>query len=712
MSVLMSSIRYFSTHWMIRNLAVLLLAILLHSYAIAEEVSRKVLVLYNSKSEQSATVNIVFENFQTILNYYGIMPEYRDVNIRPLPDDKPMSAYRGIITVFDYTDIKDLNEFLMWLNQQFESERKVIILGNPEVSGNVNSGRIQEELIKKIFLNLGLEYRGNSTVNQNNIQYVHKDKDGVDFERKYPKYPISYLELKPTNKDVKCYLSLLRVDKKDSTSSVIITSPSGGFALNDFIYWEDPITYRRQWYLNPFKFLEESLDLKGLPAPDPTTLNGIRVAFSHIDGDAFSGTSELKRFTTCGEIVIDQILKKYDFPVTVSVVVGTVDPGALGNKELVKLAKSMFELPNVEPASHSYSHPFYWDPQYKKKNRYEKHHIDIPKYSFDPRMEIDYSVNYISENLSPKDKPCKIFLWSGNCEPLESHIARCDSMEIFNMNGGDTVFDEVEDSYISVDPLYRWVENRIQFYSGQANENIMTNLWTKPIYGFKGIITTMERTGFPRRIKPIDIYYHFYCGQYKASLKALQDVYEWVLKQDIARVFVSDYLKMAKGYLSAKIYIDEPGRYIIEDYGACLTFRFDSDSRVPDLSHSENVLGFYKESQGLYVSLMPGKERAVIVMTNEIESTNLHNKRPYLRKASGWVNEFEIGEKLLKLDYKGFSTGRVEIGGMKPRTSFKINGTAIKKNCLTLESNEKGILSFNNISTGNLEILIDLHATL
>ena len=707
MSALTNLIRYFFTHWIIRFLVVFTLAILLQKYVIAGEVSRKVLVLYNSKNTQSPTENIVFENFQTILNYYGIMPEYRDVNLRPLPDDKPMSAYKGIITIFDYSDMKGLNEFMMWLNQQFESGRKVIILGNPDVSGNENYEAIQEELIKNVLLNLGLEFRGSFTANQNNIQYVFKDKEVVEFEREYPKYPVSYLELKPTNKDTKCYLSLLRVDKKDSISSVIITSPSGGLALSGFIYWDDPITYRRQWYLNPFKFLEESLDLKGLPVPDPTTLNGLRVAFSHIDGDAFSGLSEVKKGLACGEIIIDQILKKYDFPVTVSVVVGDVDPGALGNKKLVKLARSMFRLPNVEPASHSYSHPFYWDPQYKEKSKYEKHHIDIPKYSFDLKMEIDYSVNYINEKLSPKDKPCKIFLWSGNCEPLESHIARCDAIGIFNMNGGDTVFDDVEDSYISVAPLYRQVENRVQFHCGQANENILTNHWTKPIFGFKGIITTMERTGFPRRIKPIDIYYHFYCGQYKASLKALQDVYEWVIKQDIACVFTSDYLKMAKGYLSARIYNEETGRYIIEDYGECLTFRFDLGSRVPDLSLSENVLGFIKEPQGLYVSLTPGKKRAVIVMSNEIDSTNLRYKRPYLRKASGWVNSFEMGKELLKLDYKGFSIGRIEIGGMEPKTLFKINGAAIEKDGLTLKSDEKGILSINNIKTGNLEILLN-----
>lgn len=705
MSPPINSIRYIFTHWMIRNTTIIvLLTIFIQVHLFAGEVKRKVLVLYNSETGQSPTVNLVFENFQTVLNYYGIMADYRDVSIRPLPGNEIMSSYRGIITIFNFAEIKEVKEFLLWLNQQFEGERRVVILGNPEIFGNENDGSEVEELRKRIFLHLGLEYRGDFTVNQNTIQYGHKDERCVQFEREYPKHPVSYLCLKPTHKDVKSYLSLLLADKRDSTSSVISTCPSGGFALSGFILWEDPITYKKQWYLNPFTFLEESLGLQGLPVPDPTTLNGLRVAFSHIDGDAFSGLSEVKKGVMCGEVVINEILEKFDFPTTVSVVVGDIDPDALGNRKLVKLARSMFKLPNVEPASHSYSHPFYWDPQYQQKNRYEKHHIDIPNYSFDPRKEIDYSINYICEKLSPKEKPCKIFLWSGNCEPLESHIARCDDLGVFNMNGGDTIYDDVENSYTSVAPLYRWVENRIQFHCGQANENILTNLWTKPIFGFKGIITTMERTGFPRRIKPVDIYYHFYCGQYQASLKALQDVYSWVLQQDFAYLFTSDYLHMAQGYLQARIYQETPERYVIEDYGKCLSLRFDSELRVPDLALSENVLGFVKEPQGLYVSLMPGKRKAVVVMMNGNDSGDRQHKIPYVRKCSGWVNSFLVENEILTLEYSSFRAGRIEIGGLPPDTLFMIGGNAIKKENITGETDKKGILSIEQIRTGTLEI--------
>ncbi len=123
MSALTSLIRYFFTHCIIRNSVVLMLAISLQNYVIAGEVSRKILVLYNSKNKESQTDKIVFENFQTILNYYGIMPEYRDFSIGPLPDDKFMSAYRGVFTALSSQEMKGVTEYLTWLNKQFEAVR-------------------------------------------------------------------------------------------------------------------------------------------------------------------------------------------------------------------------------------------------------------------------------------------------------------------------------------------------------------------------------------------------------------------------------------------------------------------------------------------------------------------------------------------------------------------------------------------------------------
>ena len=385
---------------------------------------------------------------------------------------------------------------------------------------------------------------------------------------------------------------------------------------------------------------------------------------------------------------------------------GEIDPKANGNSQLVQLAQEIFRLPNVEPASHSYSHPFYWDPNYKDEDgKYDSQYgIHIPGYSYDPEKEIDYSMQYITKNLSPPDKPCRVFLWTGNCVPTEKDIARSDTLGYLNMNGGDTLFDDFYNSYTSVAPYYRKVGDRFQVYTGQANENILTNLWKGPYYGYRNIITTMKRTGRPLRIAPIDIYYHFYSAEYPASLKSLQEVYEWVLTQEIAPVFTSQYIQMVQGYLNAKIFRDAPGRYTIQNYGKCLTVRLDSKNKRPDLIRSVNVLGFLVEPQGLYISLAPGKKKATIVLSDTAVLSKNETRRPYLRKASGWVTHFEVKKNLIRIDYEGHGEGKIEVSGLKPDKTYKLSRNAQNGFPVSKKSNEKGMLSIGGVHTGTIEI--------
>ena len=81
-----------------------------------------------------------------------------------------------------------------------------------------------------------------------------------------------------------------------------------------------------------------------------------------------------------------------------------------------------------------------------------------------------------------------------------------------------------------------------QAYAPIMNENVFTNLWTGPFYGFERVIETFRFTGSPRRIKPIDIYYHTYSATKRASLNALHKVYSWALAQPIRPVFPSEFV--------------------------------------------------------------------------------------------------------------------------------------------------------------------------
>ncbi|MBF0450978.1 MAG: polysaccharide deacetylase [Candidatus Magnetomorum sp.] len=658
--------------------------------AIADEmIPRKLLIAYQSDKGQTEQINDYFEVCQTITDYYGLLSDYLDVNTQPFPNDQHMSDYRAIITAFNSPEMKNGTSWLKWLKHQCDQGKRLIILG--PLSGKDPNKPSQEyhQLVKSIYAYIGLRYDGLFLSHQGRIRYQFKDTTRVEFERKYPIFPKTYEKFAVIDKQTNVWLSIVRKDLPDSESAVVTTCPTGGFIKGTEIFWMDPISYKRKWYVNPFLFFEETLALQGLPRVDPTTLNGRRVAFSHIDGDAFSGPSRINSKKTCAEVIRDEVLKKYTYPVTVSVIVGEISPDAIGNDRLVDIAKSIFALPNIEPASHAYSHPFFWNEHSTVKDAYQNQYgILIPGYTHDPEKEIVYSINYISDHLSPKGKPCNIMFWTGACDPTERELTYCSINHFFNMNGGDTVFDDANDSYTAVAPLYRKVKSTYQVHCGQANENILTNLWEGPFYGYREIIKTMKNTDFPRRLKPIDIYYHFYSGEHEASLKALQSVYDWVLDQDIALVYTSEYIKMVNGFLTAKISRNAQGDFILTDYADCLTVRFDNPATLPDLKKSQNVLGYRILPQGLYVALKPKTDQARVAFLSPGNADS--QPIPFIENASGWVMDFQVNGDTIQLTCKHFGKGTFRLNGLMPDHLYTINkGSA---NAQSLKSDDRGML--------------------
>ena len=473
------------------------------------------------------------------------------------------------------------------------------------------------------------------------------------------------------------------------------------FAMGDYVFWEDPLTAQRQWYLDPFAFLSHGLGLDNFPALTPTTLNGSRVAFSHVDGDAFNGYTEVDKTKTCAEILLQEIFRKYDFPITVSVIQAEIDPALFGDEKNVRTARDIFALPNVEPASHTYSHPMYWDESttINIEAYHGRHGYAIKGYRFNARQEIAGAAEWITRTLAPPGKPCKVLLWSGNCRPKAEHLRLAEEAGLYSMNGGDTVYNfAMHNSVFYVSGLYRDVDGTYQVFAPQANENIMTNLWSTPLYGFRNTIDTYRRTGSPRRLMPIDVYYHFYSGEKLASVSALKDVYGWVLTQEAALVFASDYIRMVRGFLSARLAGVAPGVYAVEGYGDCLTVRFEPDGKVPDLARCENVLGYAIQPEGLFVHLAPGQARAVVSLTLPPGSAQA---APYLERASGWVRDFAASPGGVRFTFTRHGRGRVVLAGLAPGSAWSV---AAAGGSASLTAGPHGRLELDRLPDGPVEV--------
>src|SRR2546427_737140 len=99
------------------------------------------------------------------------------------------------------------------------------------------------------------------------------------------------------------------------------------------------------------------------------------------------------------------------------------------------------------------------------------------------------------------------------------------------MNGGDTAITRSNPSLTEVRSWGLRKGGHLQIYAPVTNENIYTNLWHGPFYGFERVIETFEMTEAPRRLKAVDIYYHSYSASKQASIKALHRIYQWALAQ-------------------------------------------------------------------------------------------------------------------------------------------------------------------------------------
>jgi len=277
--------------------------------------------------------------------------------------------------------------------------------------------------------------------------------------------------------------------------------------------------------------------------------------FVHIDGDGFASRAEIPGSPLAAEVMYKDFIRRYDIPHTVSIIEG--ETGAQGaypalSEPLEKIARAIFKLDHVEIASHSYSHPYFWRTVVANEQNGitpdKKPHLPINGYHFRLKRDIDGSVEYIDRRLAPPGKKTAIFLWTGDCVPPWEAIAATQEAGLLNMNGGDTTINRQEPSLTLVAPFSIRKNGYLQVFAPNQNENVYTNDWTGPFYGFTKVIETFELTDQPRRLKPINIYYHTYSASKRSAITALHRVYRYALKQQVTPLYSSEYIRKVIDY--------------------------------------------------------------------------------------------------------------------------------------------------------------------
>ena len=557
-----------------------------------ERVRRDVLILFNSSIFKDN--NSVYSNVHLLasmpLEYWGYIPILHDISIKNLPH-RVEDRYHSVI-VWSEGKTKNNEKIYEWAKNIKDKKIKILFLNRFVFTPTPE--RLKE---------FGISHKKNNNSFINNVT--------IKYTKPYKKYEIpASIDFENEVLIAKESKAVIMTHYKNGQKSMpIAITPWGGYALNSSFLHH--IKDKKFWTINPFIFFKDALKLDSIPVPDPTTESGRRILFIHIDGDGFREKVHIAPDKLAAEYLMEHIYKKYQIPQTVSLVQSEIDIIGLYPKltsYMKKIAREIYKIPWIEPASHIPSLPFS---------------------SCQADGNLQDSVDFVL-SLAPKSKQKeRLIFWSSyDCLPRKVVLAYCERDRILGMNGGNTTIRKSDPWLSHIAPFGLQREEYWQIYTAQQNENVYTNNWLGPFWGYRDVIETFQLTEKPYRIKPINIYYHFYSGSKLASFKALNEVYSWAVAQKTSKLYASQYIKKARGFYQTSIGKTVDG-FEIKNSGFLRTVRFDKKIHI-NMKRSRGVAGYKHHKDTTYVTL-DSRENHLVVLSKKQQNS------PYLIDANGWA---------------------------------------------------------------------------
>ena len=296
-----------------------------------EHIKRYVLGLYDSSEKTAQDNNEIHNQAEMVLNHLGLMVRYHDIH-KGLPPPEKLRGVRGILTWFQDDQMKGAQAYGAWVKEQcFNGLRYVMLEQYGAMRERGTQTPLPKKMLNSVFGALGFTYLEGDTDNPLLVEVVTKDSAMVEFERNFSNERLQFTPIVPLSSEVVPHLVVQRKDDPSSLGVMVATGKKGGWALGNYVVYRDPALQKRQWFLNPFLFFEMAFGVGKTPRFDTTTAMGRRIFYSHIDGDGLRNISEVDRKSSSGKVVFEQVLKKYRWPVTVSVITAEVDPKYIGN---------------------------------------------------------------------------------------------------------------------------------------------------------------------------------------------------------------------------------------------------------------------------------------------------------------------------------------------------------------------------------------------
>lgn len=596
-----------------------------------EVMPRKVLVVHSvAKDEGALRYMEPVRHGSMPLQYLGYVPEF--VDVMSLPQRTLAGRYAGVVLWLTESDPPESEALLTtWLTRQVGDQVPIAIMDLPEYL-------TQGPLAKLLGMTASFV-----PMTPAPIKVTHQSSL-MGYEREPSPPPNEFYALALAQGE-----PLLTLQREEHQQVAAAITPWGGYAISPFTVVTLPAGAGEQWVLDLFGFFSQALKLPAMPVPDVSTESGRRLFMVHMDGDGWVSRSELPGNPLAAELVRDRVVKKYPVPMTISVIEAETSPKGL-YPELSPLAeqvaKDIFREPHVAVASHSYSHPFYWAKVEAgaESDDAKAANLRLPGYEFNLQREIEGSIRYIEQRLTPPGKKVEILFWTGDCVPSSEALEWTHRVGVLNMNGGDTTATLAHPTMTRVEGLGLRRAGGYQVFAPNQNENVYTHEWTGPFYGFDRVIETFEFTEKPRRLKPINIYFHTYLTTKTAGMRSLEKIFNYAMAQETMPVYVTEYARKVLDFQDLAV-ARTPGGWRVRGAKDLRTLRLPNTLGFADVKKSQGIAGYKSGETDSYIHL--ASDAAVLVLSAK-EST-AHR----LDSANARIERFEQNNTGAQWQFKG-----------------------------------------------------------
>jgi polysaccharide biosynthesis protein PelA len=606
------------------------------------------------------------ELFQMPLEYLGYETHYTSVTASRLPEVTAQNSAAVMLDGELHISAGDQLRVAQWLVRAKSAGVPVLITGAFPFSSMDALQLLQDEL--------GLRGTLQAVKDVEKITLVTQPQGALKGEVKPTLSRQEFRDLQaPADAQVLVELASQMGDEATHYTPVFLASWGG--------CWLEPCVIQRAsqdsylFFAEPYEYLAQVFAKAGpLPVPDATTREGRRMFYSHIDGDGFASMSQFKDHPFCGQVVRDRILKVYPFPVTVSVIEGEIVGHAAGVADeavpkLKEIARDILAMPHIQAGSHSYAHPYQWDETDANPGVYDAPCMKLKEsVGYQPvnlEREIRGSVAFINKELMPAGRSVEIFLWSGNTRPGMKALSILRDMGLENMNGGNTIISHLYPGIAGVAPrVVEWPDGQLQINAANQNEFMYANGWQGPFYGgFADVVDTFERTELPRRLKPVNVYYHFYSATNLSSTRALEKIHRWCMEQPLHPVTALEFAKIVRDAHRTTISQKGQGHWVMMNQGDCRTFRLPKQLGEPDLKRSSGVTGWVEHGDSLFIHTS-GQQRTELVLAAALpEPLPASQAHLRLRSSTATLHFQRLSAGVAEFDCQSALPGKVEFAG-------------------------------------------------